>query len=244
MKKVILLSLIAIATLRNGVAQEIKISRGGTDYTNGTIEAWFDIADYPGTSAFTFNGFIVKNTGSTAKSIRMIRQEVSVLSGTSNYFCWEACYSPNTDTSTGNVILNPNGEFADMFLDYAPSGQTGISTIRYLLQNVANSNDTASMLVHYNATPTSLNELSATPMLSAVFPNPASNQVAINYNISQTQSTIEIKNLLGQVQRVLPVVAGSKNINISVADMPEGIYFVTLKSGGNIIDTKRLMISR
>jgi hypothetical protein len=81
-------------------------------------------------------------------------------------------------------------------------------------------------------------------MLSAVFPNPASNQVSINYNISQTQSTIEIKNLLGQVQRVLPVVAGSKNINISVADMPEGIYFVTLKSGGNIIDTKRLMISR
>jgi hypothetical protein len=244
MKKVLFLTLIAIATLKNGVAQEIKISRGGIDYTNGTIDAWFDIADYPGTSAFTFSGFIVKNTGSTAKSIRMIRQQVSVLQGTSNYFCWESCYSPNTDTSTGNVNLSPNGEFADMFLDYAPSGQLGTSTVRYLLQNVANLNDTASILVRYSATPTSLNEINAVPSLSAIYPNPASNQVTVNYNCIQVQSSIEIKNLLGQVQRILPIVAGSKNINISVADMPEGIYFVTLKSGGNIIDTKRLVVSR
>jgi hypothetical protein len=61
--------------------------------------------------------------------------------------------------------------------------------------------------------------------------------------LNQGQASLEIKNLLGQVQRVTPIVAGSKSVNLNVADLPNGIYFVTLKSNGNIIDTKRLVVN-
>jgi hypothetical protein len=243
MKKIFLLTIFAFSAFYNSFAQEIKIFRGGVDYTNSSIDAWFDITDYPGNSAYTFHGFTVKNTGTSAKTIRMIRQQVDTLPGTSDYFCWESCYSDVTDTSTGNVILNSNAEFLDMYLDYAPVGNLGVSTIRYILQNVANLNDTASLLVRFNATPTSLNEINTAPKLNSIFPNPANNNVTVNFGLNAGQASIELKNVLGQAQRVIPITAGSKSTSFNVSDLPAGIYFVTLKSNGNIIDTKRLVIN-
>jgi hypothetical protein len=243
MKKIFLLTFLALTAFKGSFAQEITISRGGVDYTNGTIDAWFDIADYPGNSAYTFHGFTVKNTGTASKTLRMMRQQINVQQGTSNYFCWESCYSAGTDTSTGNVTLAPNGMFLDMYLDYAPTSQLGESVVRYIIQNVANLNDTASILVRFNATPTSITELTAVPKLNTMFPNPASSNVTVNFVLNQGQASLEIKNLIGQVQRVTPIVAGSKSVNLNVADLPSGIYFVTLKSNGNIIDTKRLVVN-
>jgi hypothetical protein len=243
MKKIFLLTIFALAAFDATFAQEITISRGGVDYTNGTIDAWFDISDYQGNSAYTFHGFTVKNTGASSKTLRMMRHTVNVQQGTSNYFCWESCYSAGTDTSTGNVVLAPNAEFLDMYLDYAPSGQLGEAVVRYKIQNVNDLSDTASILVRFNATPTSVSELTAVPKLNAMYPNPTNSNVTVNFVLNQGQASLEIKNLLGQVQRVTPIVAGSKSVNLNVADLPNGIYFVTLKSNGNIIDTKRLVVN-
>jgi hypothetical protein len=52
-----------------------------------------------------------------------------------------------------------------------------------------------------------------------------------------------VKNVLGQVQKITPITAGSKSTNLNVSDLPSGIYFVSLKSNGNIIDTKRLVVN-
>lgn len=243
MKKIFLLSIFTLAALQGVFAQGITITKAGTDYTNASFSAWFDITDYPGNNAFTLNGFVVKNNGSSTKVLRMIRQEISVIPATENYFCWESCYSPATDTSTGNVTLTAGGVFNDMFLDYKPSGNIGETVVRYIIQNVADLNDTASLLVVYNATATSIREIAPNAKLGALYPNPANNNVTVNYSVNQGQASLEVKNVLGQVQRVLPLVAGSKSANVNVADLPSGVYFVTLKSNGNIIDTKRLVVN-
>jgi hypothetical protein len=173
----------------------------------------------------------------------MIRKEIVTISGTENYFCWESCYSPATDTSTGNVILNPNAVFNDTFLDYKPAGNTGETVILYTFQNVGNDADSASVMVRFNGTVTSIKEVTSAAKLNSLYPNPANNNVTVNYELNQGAASLEIKNLLGQVQRVTPIVAGSKSANLNVADLPSGIYFVTLKSNGNIIDTKRLVVN-
>jgi hypothetical protein len=49
--------------------------------------------------------------------------------------------------------------------------------------------------------------------------------------------------MLGQVQSITPIVVGTKSTNLNVAELPTGIYFVSLKSNGNIIDTKRLVVN-
>jgi hypothetical protein len=245
MKKIFLLTILAFAAFAASYAQEITISRGGVDYTNGSIDAWFDIADYPGNSAFTYSGFTVKNTGTAAKSLKMKRQQIDVLANSSNYFCWTLCYGPTVDESPAGdeLVLQPNAVFTDMFLDYAPAGQLGVSTIRYIIQNIADANDTASILVNFNATPTAITEITAVPKLNSLFPNPANNNVTVNFAVNQGQASIEVKNVLGQVQRIMPLTPGSKSTNLNVADLPSGIYFVSLKSNGNIIDTKRLVVN-
>ena len=245
MKKIFLLTIIALAGFKGAFAQGITISRGGVDYTNGTIDAWYDIAEYPGSSAYTFSGFVIKNTGTTTKSLKMKRNIVDTIPGSSNYFCWTLCYGPSVDESPAGdeVVLQPNGVFNDMFLDYAAAGQLGVSTIRYVISNIADANDTASILVNFNATPTAINEITSTPKLNALFPNPANNNVTVNFVLNAGQASIEVKNVLGQVQKITPITAGSKSTNLNVSDLPSGIYFVSLKSNGNIIDTKRLVVN-
>jgi hypothetical protein len=244
MKKIFLLTIFSLFASQFIFAQEITISRGGVDYTNGSIDAWFDVSLYPGPNdAYTFSGFTVKNNGASPKTLRLFRKVVGTLQGTSNYFCWSACELPDVDTSGGNVTIPPNGVFLDMFLDYTPLGQIGESSVRYIIQNVDNENDTASILVRFNATPTSMNEITAVPKLNALYPNPAKNNVSVSYALQQGQASLEVKNVLGQILRVTPIVAGSKSTNLNVADLPSGIYFVSLKSNGNIIDTKRLVVN-
>jgi hypothetical protein len=245
MKKIFLLTIFAFAALEASFAQGITISRGGVDYTNGTIDAWFDIADCPGNTPYTFDGFTVKNTGTATKALRMKRIHVDTIPGTSNYFCWAQCYVPSVDESPigDNVVLESDSVFKFMYLDYQPKGNLGVTTVRYVIRNAADPLDTASLLVNFNATPTAINEITTTPKLNSLFPNPANNNVTVNFVLNAGQASIEVKNVLGQVQKIMPIVAGSKSTNLNVADLPSGIYFVSLKSNGNIIDTKRLVVN-
>jgi hypothetical protein len=141
------------------------------------------------------------------------------------------------------VVLQPDSAFNNMYLDYKPYDQVGETVIRYTIENIADPNDTASILVRFSALPTSIKEVNSVAKLNSLYPNPANTNVTVNYALNQGPASLEIKNLLGQVQRVTSVVAGSKSSNLDVADLPSGIYFVTLKSNGNIIDTKRLVVN-
>ena len=244
MKKIFLLTLFSFFAAHLTYAQEITITRGGVDYTNGTIDAWFDISTYTGQyDAYSFHDFTVKNVGTSSKTIRMTKEHITILPNTTNYFCWQACYDTGVFVSTGNKTLLPDGEFDGMSFYYTPVGTPGMTIVKYKLQNVSVPSDSATLIVRFNGTPTSISELAKAPKLNAIFPNPANNNVTVNFAVNVGQASLEVKNVLGQVLRVTPIVAGSKSANINVADFASGIYFVSLKSNGNIIDTKRLVVN-
>ncbi len=242
MKKILSFLIFAFAITFFAKAQELTITKDNVDYSNGTYNVWFDIADYPGNNIYSLEGLIVKNIGSSPKTLRMFRRELSLVSGTENYFCWESCYSPWADTSLGNVILNPGATFNTMYMDYKPLGQTGESVIRYVIQNLSDNNDTVSVTVHFNATPTSVKENKAVSKLTSLMPNPATSNVTIYHSVNQNQALVEVRNLLGQVKKSVPVSIGTKSTDIDVSDLAGGIYFVTLKSNDKILDTKRLVV--
>jgi Secretion system C-terminal sorting domain len=68
----------------------------------------------------------------------------------------------------------------------------------------------------------------------SVAPNPFNNQLSIQYELQEaTQVTVSLSNALGQVVKVLvneKVEAGSYQINESTADLPSGVYIVTMKT--------------
>ena len=65
-------------------------------------------------------------------------------------------------------------------------------------------------------------------------PNPFDNVLTVNYEVNElTQVTVSLSNALGQTVKVLvnqKVEAGSYQINESTADLPTGVYIVTMRT--------------
>lgn len=77
-----------------------------------------------------------------------------------------------------------------------------------------------------------------------VYPNPASNEVTVEYTITHgNQAILEFNDILGNkvFEKVLDVNGTQSNINVS--DWNKGVYFYTLKVDGNILGTARLVVT-
>jgi len=72
------------------------------------------------------------------------------------------------------------------------------------------------------------------------YPNPASNQIAVHYN-SQTTSTLQLKNILGQTVSE-KAYSGSVNDYMDVRSLDNGTYFISITEN-NITKTKKLIVT-
>ena len=67
-----------------------------------------------------------------------------------------------------------------------------------------------------------------------VAPNPFNTLLSVQYELQEpTQVTVSLSNALGQTVKVLvnqKVEAGSYQINESTADLPTGVYIVTMRT--------------
>ncbi len=79
----------------------------------------------------------------------------------------------------------------------------------------------------------------------AIYPNPASNQVNINFNENYLNENIEIclYNSLGLKVKDISNSGFDKNISFSVEDLPSGIYFIHFEDGKSVI-SKPVIISK
>ena len=75
-----------------------------------------------------------------------------------------------------------------------------------------------------------------------IYPNPATNQITMEFDLAETKNTfIEIKNLLGQTVENITNTAFSKGANkieIEINEFSKGLYFIQLQSGNKIINKK------
>jgi hypothetical protein len=86
--------------------------------------------------------------------------------------------------------------------------------------------DTTSYFYEYNCGMTGIKENFQETSWS-LFPNPASEHLTIQFTTHPLQEIIEIYSVTGHLSKVMEA---SKLTNISVADLPEGLYFVKLKN--------------
>jgi hypothetical protein len=61
-----------------------------------------------------------------------------------------------------------------------------------------------------------------------IFPNPASEYIALKFTKHSAQESIQIYNVIGGLVKTLN--ANSAETNINIADLPAGIYYVRLKN--------------
>jgi len=75
-----------------------------------------------------------------------------------------------------------------------------------------------------------------------VSPNPATEQIVVDHNYPQVD-LIRITNAIGAEKRSVRSVSGMP-LTLNIADLPAGVYFVSLQSKGQRIVTKRLVKER
>ena len=76
-----------------------------------------------------------------------------------------------------------------------------------------------------------------------VFPNPASDQITVEYAVSESKKTFEIKIFNSMGMPVKSAGGKSKKTDIGTSDLPEGLYVLQV-SDDNAIHSQRIKISR
>jgi hypothetical protein len=91
----------------------------------------------------------VANLTSNSISIKCLREELNLVAGTQNYFCWGVCYGETTTVSVLAQNIAPGDTNDTFYAHYKPLGNVGQSDINYCFFNTLDPTDRACHTVHY-----------------------------------------------------------------------------------------------
>lgn len=188
----------------------------------------------------------VKNVSSNAMDVKVKRIDGNFNSLTaSNAICWTMCYNTNVSMSPDYITIQPNeinGNFSGHV--YPPmDGVANQGPITYVFFDANNPNDSVAVTVLYRVTQTFSTADIAAGNISALFPNPAKDyfDVEIEAPVNATKS-VTVTNMVGAAVKQFNLEEIGRK-RISTADLPNGVYFVTLKVNNRAVTTKRLVVS-
>ena len=243
--KRLILSLLVIAGLSTGVnAQILELMHDNEPFPmGGTME----VQGYP--EEFEIVSHItVKNVSSQEVVVKCRKMEIEVVPETSNTFCWGLCYAPTIFLSPLTITIAPGDTTQEFSGHYMPQTNIGITKMCYSFFDINNPNDSTYFYVNYNATPNvGIGEpVSDIPVVSNPYPNPASSMVSFDYHFpaGTSNARINIHNLLGAKVKEINVPGSDGTLRFDVHDLNDGIYFYSVQINNEIVETKRLVISR
>lgn len=185
----------------------------------------------------------IKNITTEEISLRVRKTEVSIVEGSVNYFCWDACFEPQVMNS-GFLYIGAGATNNSFSGHLEPNGSTGISVVRYCFTNNINT-DNPCIEIAYNVTPVSVEKINpAKTFLSNVYPNPAVNTLNVNYNLpaGNLDGTLVIYNAIGVKVKELKLNNTVGKSTFDVSDLQSGIYNLALIVNGKLETAKRFVV--
>lgn len=153
-----------------------------------------------------------------------------------NSYYWSFNYFNSIDTSTSTLVhpkhlYDTAGTYYVSLIAINDSAQCSIdSTLRQII--VTN--------------PISVEEFSK-EMVSEPYPNPTNNEFRVNYSVTNIdeESSLNVYNNQGQKVKSIPLNPLQNTVNISVKELPPGIYYYEVNSkNSNHTNFRKLIISR
>jgi hypothetical protein len=240
-----LLTLCAVIIATSAMPQSLQIfDKSGNYLPNDTnIYIWGD-SSYSTTMGVKFD---VKNISCCSVSMKVKKIETSLLPGTSNTFCFNGhCYFSSVYVSPDPPATIAIGATDTSFSgDYRPKGHLGESIITYVFFNVNNVNDSAGVVVHFNATPTVINEtVIAKAEVSNPYPNPAINYTSFKYRFPENtiHAQFILRDILGFPVKEIEIDNPEGKLLINTTDIKSGIYFYSFYVDDKLILTKKLIV--
>ena len=187
----------------------------------------------------------VTNSGNEIASYHVKKRLISGDPNLNNWFCWgPTCYPPTAMQSSVAVQIIDGLSNNTFSTHLDPAMTTGVSDIRYTFFNSANPSDSSIIDVRFEVTPTSTGASVLSPVVANVFPNPASEQINVNYSNLKIANnpTLEVYNMLGSKVYTTRLLSSSGQIEIPTAQLKSGIYFCTIQENNKRIFTSKIAV--
>ena len=211
----------------------------------------------PATIALT--KFHVKNLTNSQQNfaLRVIREYVPYTNSSLACCFGTACFSASATVDGTQIINSGVGDVVaanDIYTDLkvspvtwmwnSPSTDHAIWRVTVFDQN--NPADSASALVVYaDASSTvSLDEINSDEVKLNAFPNPATNNLTINYSVNGdfNRANVEMYDVLGQKLISEDLTTSNGQVKLNVSNLNAGVYFYSIRVNGQAIKTERVIV--
>jgi hypothetical protein len=243
MKKLIL-SLLTISIFATwSFAQSFELYHNSEPFpSGGTVTVIADVS-----ANLMLAHMSIKNISTSQKLVKAKKEEIYVVPGSMNTFCWVVCWANFVFVSPMGIDIGAGVTIDEFSGDYMPQSNPGVTIMRYTFFDDANPNDSVHFYAEYNAGTVGIADpVSNSVSFSNPYPNPARNQVSFDYTLPTNTSTANVKihNLLGSVVKEVQLWDRSGKVTIDVSSLNEGFYFYSVTVNNEVLETKRLVISR
>ncbi|MBE0662958.1 MAG: T9SS type A sorting domain-containing protein [Bacteroidales bacterium] len=247
MKKIVLLLPILLLTFFVAFSQSFTLSDANGPLTHDTI---IEILAPPSQDVVEVHVYMT-NTSSQEINLLVKKQELEILEGSMNTFCFnQLCFPPHVMVAPYPLLVPPGVTTGDIdfYGDYYPFGISGHSLIRYTFFIEQNPNDSLSVVIKYITGNVGISEhFASKSKISKPYPNPASSSVSFDLDLPLQvgDAGIVIRNLLGAEVMRFPVNNRTGRITLPVEQLTEGLYFYTLTIQGDYpVQTGRIVIQK
>jgi hypothetical protein len=226
-------------------AQDIKILYQGTNIVNGS----YVLVNGNASSSDISQNLWVQNNTTDTLNMRVTKIELDVVPNTMNATCWEVC--PPSDTAGQfPTITSPIIRMDPAAIEYSfaahqyPGGLSGCSHFRFIFfGDGSNYRDSVDIYFTHGQncnTPASVN--TQQQIAFDVFPNPTKDILSINIDENINEGEIVITNLLGVSVSRQNIANLNGSTEISVANLENGIYQLSIISDKKIIGTRSIQV--
>lgn len=242
MKKIftLILMLATVATF----AQSLSVTYEGSPVNDGdTLEMLIPQLNVN-------NNYYLDITNVTDHVVRVIvyKNELEMVEGAEASICVGGiCFPPTMMASEPFEIeagatlshVNTSNAFHMEYVTFA----NGTSYVKITFTNYENSDDCVNVIFKLVSNPSNIEPVSYVGKLRA-YPNPASDNVTVEYAVSGNASKVQmvIKNLLGATIYTRNLDVNANKVKVDVSEYPAGIYFYSIEADGRPVVTKKLLV--
>lgn len=186
----------------------------------------------------------------TSRPLTLIIRKSVVQIGTSqrNYFCDSGiCLSEGVEEYI--LKIDPAQTISHFQVALEAGLVPGISSIKYLISNRANANESleieVNFLVEEKIAPTHIYS-SRIIKLEEVYPNPSSDYAYVNYKVlnDNARAKMILRNVLGTPVGEYDLPVSESRVKIKTEDLNAGIYFYTLYVDNKAVMTRKLVVRK
>ena len=193
----------------------------------------------------------IKNLTANDINVVVEKEEVSLVEGTENSFCWGNCYTPMVFVSDPPLLV-PAGTVSDpgelsfhhqIDPTFEGTGMIpGTSVVKYHAYPAGQPEDRATLEVWFAYHAENVVETPAS--FGKAYPNPAVNTV--RFDVQGGHGTIKavLYNLLGQEVKHQMADCAQGKIEFTVNDLQDGIYFCSFFVNNEKVKTEKFIVKR